>query len=111
PRPDSRFELDAKRFPTLVALGRNLTAAAARGELDAVFGREAEIDRPRDVLATRQATCPCLVGTAGVGKTSVVRGLARRIAEGRDVLSLDDRIVVEIDAAALLAGTGIRGAL
>jgi ATP-dependent Clp protease ATP-binding subunit ClpC len=110
-RPESRFELDPKRFPTLAALGRNLTSAAARGELDPVFGREAEIDRTLDVLAKRQANCPCLVGTAGVGKTSVVRGLAQRIAEGREVLSLDDRIVVEIDAAALLAGTGVRGAL
>jgi ATP-dependent Clp protease ATP-binding subunit ClpC len=111
PRAESRFELDPKRFPTLCAVGRNLTAAAARGELDAVFGREAEIDRTLDVLAKRQANCPCLVGTAGVGKTSVVHGLALRIAEGRDVQSLDDRIVVEIEAAALLAGTGVRGAL
>jgi ATP-dependent Clp protease ATP-binding subunit ClpC len=46
-----------------------------------------------------------------VGKTSVVRGLAQRIAEGRDVATLDDRVVVEIDAATLLAGTGVRGAL
>jgi len=109
--PAARFELDPKRFPTLCALGRNLTAAAARGELDPVFGREAEIDRTLDVLAKRQGNCPCLVGTAGVGKTSVVRGLAARIAEGRDVLSLDDKIIVEIDAAGLLGGTGVRGAL
>jgi len=107
----ARFELDPKRFPTLAALGRNLTLAAARGELDPVFGREAEIDRTLDVLAKRHANCPCLVGPAGVGKTSVVRGLAQRIAEGREVATLDDRIVVEIDAAALLAGTGVRGAL
>jgi ATP-dependent Clp protease ATP-binding subunit ClpC len=51
------------------------------------------------------------VGPAGVGKTSVVRGLAQRIADGRDVATLDDRIVLEIDAASLLAGTGVRGAL
>jgi ATP-dependent Clp protease ATP-binding subunit ClpC len=51
------------------------------------------------------------VGTAGVGKTSVVRGLAQRIAEGREVATLDDRIIVEIGAAGLLAGTGVRGAL
>jgi ATP-dependent Clp protease ATP-binding subunit ClpC len=109
--PAARFELDLKRFPTLSALGRNLTAAAARGELDPVFGREAEIDRTLDVLAKRHGNCPCLVGSAGVGKTSVVRGLAQRIAEGREVATLDDRIVVEIAAAGLLAGTGVRGAL
>ncbi|MGH7294957.1 MAG: AAA family ATPase, partial [Polyangiaceae bacterium] len=105
------FELDPKRFPTLVALGKNLTLAAARGELDPVFGREAEIDRTLDVLAKRHGNCPCLVGPAGVGKTSVVRGLAQRIADGREVATLDDRVVVEIDAASLLAGTGVRGAL
>jgi ATP-dependent Clp protease ATP-binding subunit ClpC len=110
-QPHSRFELDAKRFPTLAALGRNLTLAAARGELDPVFGREAEIDRTLDVLAKRHANCPCLVGPAGVGKTSIVRGLAQRIADGRDVATLDDRIVLEIDAASLFAGTGVRGAL
>jgi ATP-dependent Clp protease ATP-binding subunit ClpC len=110
-QPVTRFELDPKRFPTLTSIGRNLTLAAARGELDPVLGREAEIDRAFDVLAKRQGNCPCLVGSAGVGKTSVVRGLAQRIADGRDVVSLDDRIIVEIDAAGLLAGTGVRGAL
>jgi len=107
----SRFELDAKRFPVLTSIGRNLTLAALRGELDPVLGREAEIDRTLDVLAKRQANCPCLVGPAGVGKTSVVRGLAQRIADGREVAALDDRIVVEIDASGLIAGTGVRGAL
>jgi ATP-dependent Clp protease ATP-binding subunit ClpC len=111
PQGRERLELDPKKFPVLASLGKNLTAAAERGELDPVFGREAEIDRTLDVLAKRQANCPCVVGTAGVGKTSVVRGLAQRIAEGRDVATLDDRVVIEIDAAALLAGTGVRGAL
>ncbi|HEX3772310.1 MAG TPA: ATP-dependent Clp protease ATP-binding subunit [Polyangiaceae bacterium] len=105
-----RFELDPKRFPTLASIGRNLTAQAARGELDPVLGREEEIDRTLDVLAKRHGNCPCLVGGAGVGKTSVVRGLAQRVADGAGG-SLDDRVVVEIDAASLLAGTGVRGAL
>ncbi len=105
-QPQDRLELDPKRFPTLTSIGRNLTAAAARGELDPVLGREAEIDRTLDVLAKRHGNCPCLVGPAGVGKTSVVHGLAQRIADG-----LDDRVIVEIDAAGLLAGTGVRGAL
>jgi ATP-dependent Clp protease ATP-binding subunit ClpC len=117
PHSHPAFELDPKRFPTLASLGKNLTLAAFRGELDPVFGREAEIDRTLDVLAKRHANCPCLVGPAGVGKTSVVRGLAQRIAgiasetRTREVAALDDRIVVEIDAATLMAGTGVRGAL
>ena len=106
-----RFELDPKRFPALAALGRNLTAAAARGELDPVFGREAEIDRTLDVLAKRHGNCPCLVGPSGVGKTSVVRGLAQRVAEGADEAGRDAVVLVEIDASALVSGTGLRGAL
>ena len=109
--PTGRFELDPKRTPTLAAIARNLTLAASRGELDPVLGREAEIEITLDVLAKRQGNCPCLIGPAGVGKTSVVRGLAQRIAEGRDIGGLDDRIVLEIDAPSLLAGTGVRGAL
>jgi ATP-dependent Clp protease ATP-binding subunit ClpC len=107
----SRFELDPKRYPALAALGRNLTLAAARGELDPVFGRETEIDRMLDVLAKRRANCPCLVGPAGVGKTSVVHGLAQRMADGACGASPDRRILIELDAPSLLAGTGVRGAL
>jgi len=107
----AQFELDPKSAPTLTSIGRNLTLAAARGELDPVLGRESEIERTLDVLAKRQGNCPCLVGPAGVGKTSVVRGLAQRIADRHDVGPLDDRIVIEIDASSLLAGTGVRGAL
>jgi ATP-dependent Clp protease ATP-binding subunit ClpC len=107
----ARFDMDPKRAPILAAIGRNLTLAAVRGELDPVVGREVEIERTLDVLAKRHGNCPCLVGGAGVGKTSVVRGLAQRIANGDGVASLDDRIVIEIDAASLLSGTGVRGAL
>ncbi len=109
--PDDRFELDPQRFPMLVALGKNLTRAAARGELDPVVGREAVIEQVLDVLAKREGNNPCLVGVAGVGKTSVVRGLAQRIAEQRDGAALDERIVVQIPIGELVAGTGVRGAL
>ncbi len=107
----SRFALDPQKFPLLGALGVNLTEAAARGELDPVVGRGTEIEQTLDVLAKRQGNNPCLVGVSGVGKTSVVRGLAQRVAEARDVVSLDDRIIVEIPVGELVAGTGVRGAL
>lgn len=106
-----RFGLDPRRFPVLSQIGKNLSEAAARGELDPVIGREAEIEQALDVLAKRQGNNPCLVGGAGVGKTSVARGIALHIAQGRDVTSLDDRILVEIPIAELFAGTGVRGAL
>ncbi len=111
PKSASRFVLDAKKFPLLTQLGRNLTWLAAKGELDQVTGRDEEIDRALDVLAKRHANNPCLVGLAGVGKTSVVHGLAMRIAQGEDVASLDDRLVIEIEPTMLLSGTAARGSL
>jgi ATP-dependent Clp protease ATP-binding subunit ClpC len=109
--PQGRFALDAKKYALLNQLGKNLTLAASLGELDPVVGRDEEIERTLDVLAKRRANNPCLIGAAGVGKTSVVRGIALRIAAGEDVASLDDRIVIELEAGALLAGTGMRGQL
>jgi len=108
-----RFVLDPKLFPVLTQLGRNLTLAAARGELEAVVGREEEIERTLDVLAKRRGNSPCLVGAAGVGKTSVARGVAQHIARSSESVdgAMDDRVVIEIEPAALLAGTGVRGAL
>lgn len=106
-----RFGLDRRLFPTLIQLGKNLTLAAAKGDLDPVVGRDREIEQALDVLAKRQGNNPCLVGEAGVGKTSVVRGLAQAIAAGEGVHSLDDRLIVEIPIGELLAGTGVRGAL
>lgn len=111
PEPWERFELDPQKFPTLTSLGRNLTLAAARGELDPVVGRDAIIEQALDVLAKREGNNPCLVGIAGVGKTSIVRGLAQRIASAEDVMSLDDRVIVQIPISELVAGTGVRGAL
>lgn len=108
---DPRFQLDPQRFPLLCELGKNLTLAAARGELDPVVGRDEAIEQTLDVLAKREGNNPCLVGVSGVGKTSVVRGLAQRIAEGRDVQALDDRLVIQIPIGELIAGTAVRGAL
>jgi ATP-dependent Clp protease ATP-binding subunit ClpC len=107
---DQRFDLDPERFPILTALGKNLTRAAARGELDPVVGRDDVIEQTLDVLAKREGNNPCLVGVAGVGKTSVVRGIAQHIA-ARDGSTLDDRIIVQIPIGELVAGTGVRGAL
>jgi ATP-dependent Clp protease ATP-binding subunit ClpA len=63
-------DLDPDRFPLLERIGRNLTAAAAAGEIDPVVGREHEIDRLLDVLGRRRANNPVLVGPPGVGKTA-----------------------------------------
>jgi ATP-dependent Clp protease ATP-binding subunit ClpC len=98
-------------YPLLNQVGRNLTEMAVRGELDPVVGRDAEIERVLDVLAKRERSNACLVGAPGVGKTAVARGLAQRIADGVSVACFEESIVVGIEPTALLAGTGVRGAL
>jgi ATP-dependent Clp protease ATP-binding subunit ClpC len=107
PPSADRYVLDPKLFPVLSQLGRNLCLAAARGELEAVVGREEEVERTLDVLAKRRANSPCLIGAAGVGKTSVARGVAAHLAATPG----DPRVLIELEPAALLAGTGVRGAL
>ena len=104
-------QLDPKKFPTLATFGIQLSVMAARGQLDPVIGRQREIEQLLDVLAKRQGNNPVLVGHAGVGKTSVVRGLALYLANHKAPAALDDRIIVEISIPELLAGTGVRGAL
>lgn len=106
-----RFSLDPKQFPLLSQIGQNLTELAARGQLDPVVGREAEIERVLDVLAKRERSNACLIGGPGVGKTSVARGLAQRIADGVDVACFEESIVIGVEPAAILAGTGVRGSL
>ncbi|AUX48471.1 endopeptidase ATPase [Sorangium cellulosum] len=106
--PDrARFSLDRARFPALASLGHNLSLAAAQGELEPIVGREREIEQVLDVLAKRHANNPCLLGLAGVGKTSVARGVAQRLAFDER----EPRIVVELVPSELIAGTGARGAL
>ncbi|MCA9530998.1 MAG: AAA family ATPase, partial [Myxococcales bacterium] len=106
------LELDPRAFPLLAASGRNLTAAAAKGEIDPVIGRDREIEQLLDVLARRRANNPVLIGPPGVGKTAVAEGLALRLAAGGDgVRGLEGRILVEFSAGSLVSGTGVRGAL
>jgi len=108
----SPFTLDARMYPTLVKLGRNLTELASMGHIDEVIGRDAEIERLLDVLARRRSNNPILVGPPGVGKTAIVEGLARRLAQGgTGVRGLEGTILVELSAGGLVSGTGVRGAL
>jgi ATP-dependent Clp protease ATP-binding subunit ClpC len=110
PPAQSRHELDPRRFPLLSSIGRNLTAAAARGEFAPVVGREAEVERCLDVLAKRQANNPVLVGPPGVGKSSIVRAVAAAAAAAPPG-SADGRVFVELTASELSGGPGVRGAL
>ncbi|APS00719.1 AAA family ATPase [Pajaroellobacter abortibovis] len=105
----NRFSLDPKCYPLLNQLGKNLTLAAASGQLDQVVGRQREIEKVLDILAKREGNNPCLIGPPGVGKTSIVRGVAFHTAFTSH--PLDERILIEVTIPALLAGTGMRGSL
>jgi ATP-dependent Clp protease ATP-binding subunit ClpC len=106
------FLLDPARFPTLCSIGRNLTLAAARGEIDPIFGRDREMELVLDVLARRRSNNPILVGPPGVGKTAVVEGIALKLARsGPGESEFSDRVIVEISVGRLISGTGVRGAL
>lgn len=97
--------------PTLASCGVDLSAQALAGQLDAVFGRDRELEALVDILGKRRANNPILVGPPGVGKTALVEGLAVRVARGdADVQHLADRRLVALDTGGLLAGTSLRGA-
>ena len=87
----------------------NLSQRARDGKLDAVIGREQEIERVVQILNRRQKNNPCLIGEPGVGKTAIAEGLAQRIAAGQVPFKLRDKEVYLLDLTALVAGTQFRG--
>lgn len=88
---------------------KDMTEAAKNGKLDPVIGREEEIGRVIRILSRRTKNNPCMVGEPGVGKTAVVEGLARRIAEGNVPDCMKKKRVLSLDLSAMVAGTKYRG--
>lgn len=87
----------------------NLTASAKAGKIDPVIGREIEIRRVMEILSRRTKNNPILIGDPGVGKTAIVEGLAQKIVEKSVPTTLQERQVMVLDFAQLLAGAKFRG--
>ncbi|MGO2299666.1 ATP-dependent Clp protease ATP-binding subunit [Paucilactobacillus nenjiangensis] len=93
----------------LAQFGLNLTEQAKQGKIDPVIGRDNEINRVIEILNRRTKNNPVLIGEAGVGKTSVVEGLALAIVAGQVPAKLSHKQVIRLDVVSLVQGTGVRG--
>ncbi|MGD8594640.1 MAG: AAA family ATPase, partial [Gammaproteobacteria bacterium] len=87
----------------------NLNQMAMRGKIDPLIGRKDEIDRTLQVLCRRRKNNPLFVGEAGVGKTALAEGLAKRIVDGEVPEVISDAVIYSLDLGSLLAGTKYRG--
>ena len=102
PNPEDKYQ-------ALEKYCRNLTELARKGKLDPVIGRDDEIRRIIQILSRRTKNNPVLIGEPGVGKTAIVEGLARRIVEGDVPEGLKDKMILQLDLGALIAGAKYRG--
>ncbi|HEY4584094.1 MAG TPA: ATP-dependent chaperone ClpB [Acidimicrobiia bacterium] len=96
-------------FNALEQYGRDLTADARKGGLDPVIGRDDEIRRVIQVLSRRTKNNPVLIGEPGVGKTAIVEGLARRVADGDVPEGLKTKRIISLDLSSMVAGAKYRG--
>ncbi|MCU0441463.1 MAG: ATP-dependent Clp protease ATP-binding subunit [Bacteroidia bacterium] len=97
------------KTPVLDNFGRDLTKSAEEGKLDAIVGREKEIERVSQILSRRKKNNPILIGEPGVGKTAIAEGLALRIVQRKVSRVLFNKRVIMLDLASLVAGTKYRG--
>ncbi|MBO4674693.1 MAG: ATP-dependent Clp protease ATP-binding subunit [Elusimicrobiaceae bacterium] len=108
-RPQNKKDRKTTKTPTLDEYTRDLTALAAKHQLDPVIGRENEIERLVQILARRTKNNPVLIGEPGVGKTAIVEGLAQKMAAGEISDVLSGKRLLALDLASVVAGTKYRG--
>ncbi|MGC8766004.1 MAG: ATP-dependent chaperone ClpB [Brevinematia bacterium] len=97
------------KYNALEKYARDLTEMARQGKIDPVIGRDAEIRRTMQVLSRRTKNNPVLIGDAGVGKTAIVEGIARRIVSGDVPEGMKNSRIFALDLGLLIAGTKYRG--
>jgi len=102
-------ESEAARAKPLDEFATNLNELAAEGRIDPLIGREKEVERTIQTLCRRRKNNPLLVGEAGVGKTAIAEGLAKKIVDGEVPEVLADSTIYSLDLGALVAGTKYRG--
>ncbi len=100
---------EAEAGSALDAYTANLNQRAADGKIDPLIGRDAEVQRTVQVLCRRRKNNPLFTGEAGVGKTALAEGLAKRIVDGEVPDVLAKSTIYALDMGALLAGTKYRG--
>lgn len=111
---DEDFKMPNKKSsksktPVLDTYSRDLTKMAEDGKLDAIVGREKEIERVSQILSRRKKNNPILIGEPGVGKSSIAEGLASRIVDRKVSRVLFEKRIVMLDLASMVAGTKYRG--
>ncbi len=107
-----RQEAYSSELPAeLLEMGSDLTMRAKNGKIDPIIGRDNEIERMIEILCRKTKNNPVLIGEAGVGKTAVVEGLARRIVAGDVPQFLKNKIIYSLDIGGLMAGTKYRGSM
>ena len=106
---DQEVETEAAPAGALDNFTQNLNMQVVAGKIDPLIGRDLELERVIQTLCRRRKNNPLLVGEAGVGKTAIAEGLARRIVEGKVPDVLANAVIYSLDMGALLAGTKYRG--
>ena len=109
PTSNSPKTKEKSKTPILDNFGKDLTKLAKHNKLDAVIGREKEIERVAQILTRRKKNNPILIGEPGVGKTAIAEALALRITQKKVSRILHNKRVVTLDLASLVAGTKYRG--